>query len=232
MYSQLSLNQQFAIPRRTLRWARHLSAGAAVFACTVVAQSFDLPSWILALCGIAGGAVVEWLWQRLSKPVTIPMSSEALFLGGQAVAWSEISGMQIGQDGELELIRGRAPFVTIDPRCVENYESLVQTLVRRVRFDPGLLGDSPTVSAETPTLLVPYRIAFDDDGIRLRSLVTWPRVIPIEDIESIELVVGAKLRLRTRVKVRSGVDLDLEAGDADPFEIFENARRAYPHLVT
>ena len=200
-------------------------------ACTVVARSFDLPWWIPPLCGIVVGAAVEWLWLRLRKPVTIPMTGEALYLGSQAVAWSEISGMQIGRDGDLELIRGRTPFVTIDPRCVENYESFVRALVRRVRFDPSLLMDSPTVCADNPALLAPHRIDFDDDGVRLRSIVTGPRLIPIEDIESIDLVVTARCRLRTRVKVRSGVDIDLEAGNADPFEIFENARRAYPHLV-
>jgi hypothetical protein len=172
------------------------------------------------------------LWVRFRKTEMIGMTGNGLLLGGRTFAWSEISGMQIGAEDNLELIRDAEVFASIDPQYVGNYESLVQTLVRKVRLDPELLDDVPTVTSNTLGIIAPRRIDFDGDGIRLHSIATGPLLIPIEDIASVGIAVDRERHLHTRVKVRGGADIDFEAGNGDPFELFETARRAYPDLVS
>ena len=77
-----------------------------------------------------------------------------------------------------------------------------------------------------------HRLDFDDDGLRLRSLVRGTRFIPRADIRSIRLDVSPSGGIRPMVNLHQGSKVVVTLPTVDAFEIFERARRAYPELLS
>lgn len=72
------------------------------------------------------------------------------------------------------------------------------------------------------------RVEFDDDGMRLRFLL-GSRFIPRSEIRRLDLMVMKEIY--TIAELAGGRTVDLKISGADPFLVYETARRAYPELA-